>query len=160
MDNGDLGDIGRNLIILVPLILIIVFNIFFRRKRQAEGTHPEIAMSLLSEVALNQQIAEAFLEKSRIKKFRIGSWQRNREKLDFLDEKLRDKLAKAFNMAEEVNRSLDASRKYKSSSYLEGISVDKLREPFARSRQGLEEWFQANQDQARMTPGRRGCLFS
>ena len=156
----DFGDIGRNLIILIPLILLIVFNLFFRRRKKAERTQPEIAMSLLSEVATNQHIADGFLGKTRVRKFRTDSWRRNKEKLDFLDEKLRNELAKAFNMAEEFNRAIDASRKYKSSSYLEGISVDRLREPFARSRQGLEEWFQANQDQARMTPGRRGCLFS
>jgi len=154
LNNGDFGNI---LIILIPIILIILFNVFFRR-RKAEKTQPEIAMSLLSEVAANQQIAEADIKKTQIRKLRTGSWQRNREKLDFLDEKLRDELAKAFNMAEEFNRAVDATRKFKSSSYLEGISVDRLKESFTRSRQGLEGWFELNKDQAMTMPGRRGCL--
>lgn len=157
MDNGDFGDIGQNLIILIPIILLILFNIFFRR-RKGEKTQPEIAISLLSEVAINQQIAEAFLQKAQVKKFRTGSWQRNKDKLDFLDQKLRDELAKTFSMAEEFNRAIDATRKFKSPSYLEGIPVDRIKELLARSRQGFEEWFQANQDQQMMTPGRRGCL--
>jgi len=154
VDNGDFSNIW---IILIPLVLLIVFNLFFRR-RKAEKTPPEIAMGLLSEVAINQQIAEAFLQKSQVSKFRTGSWQRNREKLDFLGQKLKDELAKAFSMAEEFNRAMDATRKFKSSSYLEGIPVDRLKESLAQSRQGLEEWFEANKDQAMMTPGRRGCL--
>ena len=156
MDNSDFGNI---LIILIPIILIVIFNVFFRR-RKAEKTQPEIAMSLLSEVVTNQQIAEAATKTTQIRKFRTGSWQRNREKLDFLDEKLRDELAKAFNMAEEFNRAVDATRKFKSSSYLEGISVDRLKESFTRSRQGLEGWFELNKDQAMTMPGRRGCLGS
>ena len=156
MDNSDFGNI---LIILIPIILIILFNVFFRR-RKAEKTQPEIAMSLLSEVVTNQQIAEAVTKTTQIRKFRTDSWQRNREKLDFLDEKLRDELAKAFNMAEEFNRAVDATRKFKSSSYLEGISVDRLKESFTRSRQGLEGWFELNKDQAMTMPGRRGCLGS
>ena len=153
----DFGDFGNILVILIPVILIVLFNVFFK-KRNAEKTQPEIAMGLLSDVAANQHIAEAFLKKAQIRKFRIESWQRNKEKLDFLDQRLRDELAKTFGMAEEFNRAVDATRKFKSSSYLEGISVDKLKESLARSRQELEEWFEANKDQAAMTPGRRGCL--
>jgi len=153
----DFGDFGNILIILIPLILIILFNVFFK-KRKAEKTQPEIAMSLLSEVATNQQIAEGFLGKTRVRKFRTDSWQRNKEKLDFLDQTLRDELAKTFGMAEEFNRAVDATHKFKSSSYLEGISADRLKESLVQSRQGLEEWFETNKDQAMTTPGRRGCL--
>ena len=153
----DFVDFGNILIIMIPLILIILFNVFFK-KRKAEKTEPEIAMGLLSEVATNQHIADGFLGKTRVRKFRTDSWQRNKERLDFLDQTLRDELAKAFGMAEEFNRAVDATRKFKSSSYLEGIPVDKLKDSLARSRQGLEEWFELNKDQAMTTPGRRGCL--
>jgi len=160
VDNGDFGDIGKNLILLIPIIFFILFNMFFKRRRGEERTQPEIAMSLLSEVAFNQQIVEAFLQKSQVKKFRIDSWQRNKDKLDFLDQELQATLAKAFSMADEFNRAIDSAHKYKSSSYLEGISADKLKESLTQSRQRLEEWFQSNQDQTTMTPQRRGCLFS
>ena len=153
----DFGDFGNILIIMIPLILIILFNVFFK-KRKAEKTEPEIATNLLSEVAANQHIAEAFPKKAQVRKFRTDSWQRNKERLDFLDQTLRDELAKTFGMAEEFNRAVDATRKFKSSSYLEGIPVDKLKDSLARSRQGLEEWFELNKDQAMMTTGRRGCL--
>ncbi len=158
MDNDGLGDIGKNLIILVPIILLILFNIF-RRRRKGERTEPEIAMSLLSEVAFNQQVVESFSQQGRATKLRAGSWQRNKAKLEFLDQKLQENLAKTFSMVEEFNRALDASHKFKSSSYLEGISPDKLKESLTLCRQGLEEWFQSNKDQVPMTTGRRGGLL-
>ena len=158
MDNGGFEDIGRNLIILLPIVLLILFNIFFRKRRE-DRTQPEIVISLLSEIALNQQIMEAFLQKWQSRKFRAGSWQRNKAKLDFLDQELQNTLARAFSLAEEFNQDIDSARKYKSSSYLAGISVDKLREPLTRSRQGLEEWLQSSGGQTTITTGRRG-LFS
>ena len=159
MDNGDLGDIGRNLIILVPIILLLLFNIFFRRKRRGERTPTEIVFSLLSEIALNQQIVETFLQGQPVKKFKTGSWQRNKNKLDFLEQELQVVVAKVFSMAEEFNREIDSAKKFKSSSYLIGIPADKLKEPLARSRQWLEEWLQSHSGQTQATPGRRG-LFS
>ena len=157
MENGDIGDIGRNLVILIPIILLVLFNVF-RRKRRGEKTETEITFSLLSEIALNQQLTEDALQRGQPKKLRADSWQRNRGKLRFLDQKLQEDLAKTFSMVEEYNRAIDAARKYKSASYLEGISVDRLKESLAHCRPALEEWLQANKDQAAMTPGRRGCL--
>ncbi|GAJ17764.1 unnamed protein product, partial [marine sediment metagenome] len=86
---------------------------------------PEIVTSLLSEIALNQQIMEAFLQNWQARKFKTGSWQRNKDKLGFLDQELRNTLERAFSLAEEFNRDIDSARKYKSSSYLAGISADK-----------------------------------
>ena len=158
MDNGGFEDIGRNLIILLPIFLLILFNVFFRRRR-GERTQPEIVTSLLSEITTNQQIMEAFIQKWQARKFRTGSWQRNKAKLDFLDQELRNTLAKAFSLVEEFNRDIDSARQYKSSSYLAGISADKLREPLTQSQHGLEEWLQSSGSQVMMTQRRRG-LFS
>ena len=158
MDNGGLGDIGRNLIILVPMILLVLFNIF-RKRRRGERTQSEIVISLLSEIGLNQQIVEVFLQRGGARKLKIGSWQRNKDKLEFFDQKLQECLAKTFNMVEEFNRATDAARKFKSSSYLVGIPMDKLKESLTLCRQGIEEWLRLNEDQIQMTTGRRGGLL-
>jgi hypothetical protein len=158
VENGGFGDIGRNLIILVPIILLLIFNVFFKR-RKGEKTQPEIVFSLLSEIALNQQIVETFLQGQPVKKFKTGSWQRNKNKLDFLEQELQVAVAKVFSMAEEFNREIDSAKKFKSSSYLIGIPADKLKELLAHSRQWLEEWLQSHSGQTQATPGRRG-LFS
>jgi hypothetical protein len=61
-------------------------------------------------------------------------------------------------MTEEFNREIDAAKKYKSSSYLANIEVDKLRESLTRSKQGLEEWFAANKDKKGLMPKRRSLF--
>ena len=155
MENGDLGDIGSNLIILVPIVLVILFNIVLK-KRRGEKTQAEIALSLLADVTQNQRIVEAFIQQSQVKKFRTDSWQRNRGKAEFLEPELREDLADTFGMAEEFNRAIDAARKYKSSSYLEGIPVDRLKESLDWSRQELAEWVQLNHGQNMMGQGRGG----
>ncbi len=157
MENGGF-DIGGNLIILIPLILIILFNIFFRRRR-GERTPVEIVDSLYADVVANQQIIESFNVQWRPKKFKMGSWNRNKARLNFLAQELQTNLTHAFEIAESFNQDMDAAKKYKSSSYLSGISVEKLRGPLDRCRQGIEEWTRENKDQVATAQRRRG-LFS
>ena len=157
MDFGDLGELGKNLTILIPLILLIIFQILFRRRR-AERTPREVVTSLLTEINQNQQLMESFQVSWQVKKFKTGSWQRNKNRLDFLDQSVQTALADVFNLAEDFNRQMANAKKYKSTSYLANINVDKLREPLARSRRGLEAWLQANAGQPRL-PTRRGGLF-
>ena len=64
--------------------------------------------------------------------------------MDYIDQRLHATLSGAYEIAEEFNREIDAAKKHKSTSYLASIQVDKLREPLARSKQGLEEWLQLN----------------
>ena len=157
MDFGDLGELGKNITIIIPLILLIIFQIFMR-KRRTERTPQEIVSSLLAEVNQNQQLMEAFLLKWQVKKFNTASWQRTKNRLDYLDLSAQTALADAFNLAEEYNREIDSAKKNKSASYLANINVEKLRQPLTRSRQGLEEWLQASTGQQRL-PTRRGGLF-
>ena len=157
MDFGDLGELGKNITIIIPLILLIIFQIFMR-KRRTERTPQEIVSNLLAEVNQNQQLMEAFLVKWQVKKFKTGSWQRNKNRLHFLDLSVQTALADAFDLAEEYNREIDSAKTHKSASYLANINVEKLRQPLARSRQGLEEWLQATMGQEGQ-PTRRGGLF-
>jgi len=157
VDFGDLGELGKNLTVIIPLILLILFQIFARRRR-TERTAQEIVSSLLTEINQNQQLMEAFMVKWQAKKFKTGSWQRNKNRLDFLDVSTQTALADAFGLAEDFNRQIDSAKKYKSASYLANINVEKLREPLARSRQELETWLQVNAGQQKM-PARRGGLF-
>ena len=147
----DLGNFGEN---LVPMILIGVFlvvNILLKR-RKGERTPVEIATSLLSEVVDNQNGMETFNVQWQAKKFKTGSWKRNRAKVDFLDQALQHILADAFSILEDFNHEIGAAKKYKSSSYLASISVDRLRTPLARSKEGLEEWLQDNMGEKETLP--------
>ena len=139
----DWGDIGQVLTYLVPVIAFIVINIFFR-KQQEQKRQQQAVRGLLSEIDYNQKLMEAFLFKWQAKKFKTGTWKRNRDKMDYIDQSLRNTLAGAYEIAEEFNNEIDAAKKHKSPGYLAGIQLDRLKEPLARSKQVLEEWLELN----------------
>jgi hypothetical protein len=139
----DWGEIGQVLSYLVPVVAFIVINIFFR-KRQEQKRQQQVVRSLLSEIDYNQKLMETFLFKWQSKKFKTGTWKSNRGKMDYIDQGLHDRLADTYAIAEEFNGEIEAAKKHKSSSYLAGIQVDRLKEPLDKSRQGLEEWLELN----------------
>ena len=149
---------GSQWAIIIPIIILIVLSFVMRRRRPAEKTDTEIAGSLFLDANENLKLAESFSFQRRPKKFRTGSWQRNSEKVDFLDASLRSSLADAFGLAEDFNQEIEAAKKYKSTIYLSGVDVHKLEEPLTKSKQGLEEWLKANIQQAGPGAGQRGCL--
>ncbi len=142
---------------IIPLIIIIMWSLFFR-KRRAEGTSTEIASSIFFEVSENLRIVADFSTQKRPRKFRTGSWKRNRDKLGFLDPSLQDALSDAFNLAENFNQSIDAAKKQKSNIYLSGIDVHKIEGPLNKSKDGLQEWIKANMQQGGPQAGRPGCM--
>jgi len=142
----DWKEIGQVFSYLVPVVAFIVINIFFR-KRQEQKRQQQVIRSLISEIDYNQKLMETFLFKWQAKKFKTGTWKRNRDKMDYIDHGLRNTLAGACDIAEEFNSEIEAAKKHKSSSYLAGIQVNRLKEPLARSKQGLEEWLELNKRQ-------------
>jgi len=149
---------GSQWSILIPIIILIVLSFVMRRRRPAEKTDPAIAGSLFLDVNENLKLAESFSFQRRPKKFRTGSWQRNSEKVDFLDVSLRSSLADAFGLAEGFNQEIESAKKYKSTIYLSGVDVQKLEGPLTKSKEGLEEWLKANMQQTGPEAGRRGCM--
>lgn len=143
---------------LIPLIIIIVLSFVMRRRRPAEKTPQDIASSLLMDVVANQRALEKFETQKRPKKLRLGSWQRNSEKIDFLEPSLRSTLAEAFRQIEDFNLRVESAKMYKSTSYLFGVNIERLEGPLTKSREGLEEWLRANIEQAGPGAGRQGCM--
>jgi len=139
----DWGEIGKVLGYLVPLVILILINVFFR-KQQEQKRRLAVVRSLLSEIDYNQKHMEAFAFQWQTKKFKTGNWKRNKDKMDYIDQSLHATLTGAYETAEGFNREIDAAKKHKSASYLASIQVDRLREPLAKSKQGLEEGLQLN----------------
>jgi len=139
----DWGDIGGILTYLVPVLIFVVINVFFR-KQQEQKRQQQAVRGLLSEIDYNHKLMEAFLFKWQAKKFKTGVWKRNKDKMDYIDQGLCNILAGAYAIAEEFNGEIGTARKHKSPGYLAGIQVDRLKEPLARSRQGLKEWLELN----------------
>ena len=142
---------------IIPLIGLIVFSIFMRR-RKSENTPQDIASSLLSDLNANQGIVEQFDSQTRPTKLKIGSWQRNNNKLGFLDGATSSNITNFFKMAEDFNLQMDTAKKYKTTSYISGINTERMKEPLAKSREGLQEWMKVNMQQAGPGAGRQGCL--
>jgi len=152
MDFGDLGEIGKILAYLIPVIIIILTNFVFRKQKQQKESL-SVVRSLLSEIEHNQKLIEAFSLQWQTKKFKTGTWKRSKDKMDYIDPGLRYTLADAFEIAESFNREIDAAKKHKSTSYLAGIQVGRLTEPLAKSKQGLEEWLALNQSKKKLPTG-------
>lgn len=147
-----------NILLFVALGVIIVVNIFVRR-RKAGSSPLGMVVSLFSDVNKNQKLVENFSFQGKgVKRFKTGSWMRNKNKINFLPQQLQNTLAKAFEMAEEFNARIDSAKKYGSSSYMAGIDVGKLKEPLAQSKQELQEWFRENASKPEYTPKRRGLF--
>ena len=139
----DWEEIGQILAYLIPVIILILINVFFR-KQQEQKRRQTVVKSLLSEIDYNQKLMEAFSLQWQAKKFKTGVWKRNTGKMDYIDQSLHNTLAGAYEIAEEFNKEIDAAKKHKSVSYLAGIRMDRLKEPLAKSKQGLEEWIELN----------------
>lgn len=142
----DWKEIGQVLSYLVPVVAFIIFNVVFK-KRQEQKRQQQLVRSLISEIDYNHKLMETFLFKWQAKKFKAGIWKANKDKIDYIDQGLRNTLAGAYEIAEEFNSEIEAAKKHKSSSYLVGIQVDRLKEPLARSKQGLKEWLELNKRQ-------------
>jgi len=142
---------------IIPLIVLIVFSVFMRR-RKSENTPQDIASSLLNDLNANQGIMERLSSQVRPTKLKIGSWQRNNAKLGFLDDATRSSVTNFFKMAEDFNQQMDTAKRYKTTSYISGINTERMQEPLAKSREGLQEWMKVNMQQAGPGAGRQGCL--
>ena len=139
----DWGEIGKVIGYAVPVIILLVVNVFFK-KQQEQKRRLEVVRSLLSEISYNQKHMEAFAFQWQTKKFKIGNWNKNKDKMDYIDQSLHATLAGAYKIVEEFNREIDTAKKHKSVSYLASIQVDRLIKPLIKSKQGLEEWLQLN----------------
>lgn len=140
----DWSDIGKIFGYFVPVVLFLVFNVLFRKqqeqKRQVTGVK-----DLLSEIEYNQKLIESYSVRLQAKRFKIATWERNKGKIDYIEDKgLYSILADAYEIAMEFNREIDMAKKHKSTSYLVGIKMERLREPLERSKQGLQEWLELN----------------
>jgi len=136
----DFGTIGERLPFIIATVVFVILWQFFRSKRRPEERHQEIARRLLSEIRLNQALAEVLDQQLKPRRFETVSWIRSRSKLDFLDRSLQGTLSDAFDIAEDFNQQLDMAKKYRSSGSLASIDINRLEEALDKSGKGLEQW--------------------
>jgi len=152
LDFGDWGDIGKILTYLVPVIIIILTNVVFKKQKQ-QKEKVTVVRGLISEINYNQKIMEALSLQWQAKKFKTGTWKRYKDKMDYIEPGLRYTLADTYEIAEEFNREIESAKEHKSTSYLAGIQTSRLEKPLAQSKQGLEEWLELNQSKKKLFTG-------
>lgn len=146
----DWGEIGKVLSYLIPVMMFILFNVLFRKQKEQQR-QLTVVKSLLSEINYNQKLMESLSLRSQTKRFKTATWKRNKNKMDYIDQSLYSTLANAYETADGFNREIDAAKKYKSTSYLVGINANTIREPLAKSKQGLEEWIELNKGKKKIS---------
>jgi hypothetical protein len=160
VENGGSGGWLENIQLIIPLIIIVVFSIFLRRRRRtgASGSNADIVAGFLSDLNYNVKVSESMSTGMQSNKtYRTATWRRNFGKIDFLEPKLTEELTQAFILAEDANDRIAKSKQYKSTSYLMGMQTGKIMSLMGSAKQGLETWIRENyQTQA---PQRRTGLF-
>ena len=133
-----------NMLPFLAPILFLIFNVWLK-KRRGQDNPTTVVSNLLLENEYNQELAESFSTQLQMKKFRKTTWDRNKDKLEYLgDSGLYSKLADAYDFIEEFNRDIDLAKKYNSTSYLLNVRVDKLRGPLNEVKHGLQNWLELN----------------
>jgi hypothetical protein len=151
--DSDWGEVGKVISYIIPAILFVLFNVMFKKKREQQR-RLEVVKNLISEIDYNSRVAESLALRSQIKKFKTAAWKRNKEKIEYIDEKLQSILANAYDIADELNRHIDKAKEFKSTSYMIGIDTNRLIEPLIKSKQGLEDWMELNKSNKKLTISR------
>lgn len=152
-----MSETTTNILFGLVLVIFLILSIYMRNRRQA-GSPLLSAVRILIDMNRNIKLVEDFSFHRRIKKFKTGAWEKNKDKLDFLPEELRQSLSQVFGMAEEINGRIESARKYQSDSYMAAIDVSKLKVPLAKSKEQLREWIQNNMNNPEYQPKRRGLF--
>jgi len=131
------------------------------RQRRSERSPVDIASVIFMDLRTNLGILESMGSSKRPRKLKVDGYQRNENKLEFLDDSVRRDLATTYHLAEDYNRQVEAVKSYQHSGYMSIISVDKLKRSLVNSQQGLEQWLRANTGggQGQQQSQRQGCLF-
>lgn len=132
--------LGDNIIPILIIVGLVVLQIVLGRKRRGEKTQQGIIQSLLLEVRLNQALVDAYFQREKPKTFEVTSWHMYRNKLDFLSQSLQGALSDAYMIIEDYNQQIQAAKKFKSTSYIASVDVNKLKEPLNKCKEGLEQW--------------------
>ena len=143
----------------VIFVVLIGFLLWTLTRRRGRGTPKlQTAIGVISEVNDDLRILETRQANPQSnKKFKAGAWKTYQEKLDFLDPATVASLKESFTLIEEFNQRIESAKKTKSLATLQDMPLDKLKEPLAKSKEGLVVWLKANL-QEEMKPTRRGCL--
>jgi hypothetical protein len=142
---------------ILVVVVIIVLGVLLRRWR-GPGNSMETAIMLIGDIRHNLKVLSNFSPNTpTFKKLKTGSWEKNSERITFLDEPVRDTMKQAFTLAQTFNEQVDAAKRNRSTSFLMNISTGELIEAFNKSREELAAWIRENYQ--KMYGRRRGMFW-
>jgi len=143
-------DLGA-LPVLITLGIVILLFYMLRRRGGNVRQRPELVQSLIYEVRLNQALVETYYVREKLRRFETTHWQLNKDRLDFLGESLQKTLSEVFGRVEDFNQQIKTAKKAKMLENL-NLDVNKLKEPLAESKKGLEDWLEENTGHRELPP--------
>ncbi len=127
-------------LVIVGILAASVFLQYFRTRRAPLGR----VLQIFHNIRFAEKLCREFGYTRKVKKFRVAGWEKNKEKVLFLPEKLHRDLANLFGILMDMNVKIDTALKYKSDAYLVSVDVNSLEEPLADCKQQLRTWIQDN----------------
>jgi hypothetical protein len=145
------GDWSITLFVIV--IALIIW--FFTRRRGRESPRLQVAIALIANVNDNLRIMETHrIDPQSTKKFKDGAWKGYGDRLEFLDVPTAAALKDSFAIISEFNEKIESAKNTRSTIVLRDLPLEKLKEPLAKSKEGLVQWLRANlQDEMRTRRG-------
>jgi len=131
-----------DLLWVVLSLLVVVMLFYFLRGRGGVRRRPDIVQLILNDVKMDQALVQTFYILEKPRQFERNNWTLYKNNLGFLGASLNETLAMTFGMVEDINQEIKFAKKNKTSH--QGIDVNKLAEPLAECRKGLEGWMMEN----------------
>jgi hypothetical protein len=155
---------SSDIIIGIVVIALCAFMFWRINRKSKTNTNTDVdqlerVIGLLQSIDFNlKNIATRTADYRSKKQFRVQTWINNKEKLQFIDPGIVDKLREGFKTAEECNAKIEAAFKSKDLISLQALEMEKMREPLNLARVGLIEWLRKDYEFRHSSSGSRGLF--
>jgi hypothetical protein len=144
---------SSTLLFILAIVLLLAVAIgaqLVRTRRSPLGR----VLSIFSNIRYAEKLCREFSYNQSVHRFRVSGWEKNKDRVRFLPEELRNDLAKLFGMLSDINLRIDKTMKFKSDAYLVTVDVKQLEGPLDSCKEQLKTWVQANMHNPEYLPKR------
>lgn len=141
MDFGNLSEVMPVILVIIGLVAI---QFFMRRKNVSPSSHQHVVHAILSDIRVNLRLVDILMGGEQIKRFAVNGWKTSRNNIEFLSQNLQSALTDAFDIAQDYNNQVAATKQFKPTNYIASIDTVKLKERLQRCKSALEDWLMTN----------------
>lgn len=140
----DFGDLSEFMPVVLVVIGLIAIQLFLRRKPTSPSSHQYTVHAILSDIRINLRLVEILMEGEQIKRFSTNGWKANKNNIEFLSENLQSALRDTFDIAEDYNAQVSATKQFQTTNYIASIDTVKLKDRLQKCKSALEDWLMNN----------------